>query len=100
MLETIFEINQTKSRKRELHKKQLKEHRFQSNKGDQIFIYSDGITDQFDAQNNRKIGAKKLLSLIQELPEENCLGGFKASFSAFKGSTSPLDDQTLAILTV
>ena len=86
--------------KRLLIKDQVQLHNIPSQKGDQIFIYSDGITDQFDNSNERKLGTKGLMKMINELPARASIRDFNEKFRYFSGSTEGLDDQTMLILTV
>lgn len=70
-----------------------------SNVGDQFFLFTDGITDQFNAQNNRKLGINGLNSIL--MGDKNVfLEDFSRNFDAFKEDTSPLDDQAMLILTI
>lgn len=89
-----------RSSKRSLVKGQVELANIEAQKGDQIFIYSDGITDQFDNANQRKLGTKGLMQLVRELPTSATIEDFNRQFDYFKGATEPLDDQTMMILTV
>ena len=68
--------------------------------GDQIFLFSDGILDQFDANDQKKLGSLGLLKIVEELPTEGTLEAFKSAIGKFKGGTRQMDDQSLLILTV
>lgn len=68
--------------------------------GDQIFLFSDGITDQFDSLDRKKLGAKNLLQMIETLSFPASKDDFLTSFNQFKGQTLPLDDQTALMLTL
>lgn len=68
-------------------------------KNDQLFMYSDGITDQFDAEDNKKLGSKKLLGLIENIKAPVTSENFVKALKGFAGDTKSLDDQTLLILT-
>lgn len=68
-------------------------------RGDQLFLFSDGIQDQFDNMNTRKLGTRGLLHMLEEL-DRVTLENFTQVYDTFRGSTEPLDDQTLLMLTI
>lgn len=41
-------------------------HRWQAEPGTRIYLFSDGILDQFGGENNRKLGFSRFVELIQE----------------------------------
>ena len=67
-------------------------------KGDQIYIYSDGYIDQFGGPNNRKFMKKKLHELLSRISEKNMDEQeqiLKWEFEAWKGENEQTDDVTL-----
>ncbi len=73
---------------------------FQLTRGDEIYMFSDGIMDQFNDENTRKLGSKGMVELVNELPMKPKLEDFEKEFAAFRGHTPSLDDQTLLMLTI
>ena len=73
---------------------------FQLTKGDEIYMFSDGIVDQFNNENTRKLGSKGMVELVNQLPTKPKLEDFEKEFTAFRGQTPSLDDQTLLMLTI
>jgi hypothetical protein len=69
------------------------------NMGDQLFIFSDGISDQFDASADKKLGSRNLLNLVKKL-QNSSIQGFSKEFNDFRGATKAMDDQTMLLLTV
>lgn len=78
-----------------------KQEEFQANtiKGDQIFLYSDGIVDQFDAADKRRLGNSGFLQVVQSLPRNCTLADFSSAYRQFTGETARIDDQTLILMT-
>ncbi|MFK7901069.1 MAG: PP2C family protein-serine/threonine phosphatase [Cyclobacteriaceae bacterium] len=68
--------------------------------GDQLFLCTDGIADQYDKENKKRLGNKKLTELFTSLPQDNTLEAFMVEFNEFRGETGPLDDQSLMIITI
>lgn len=94
------EIEHYKSSRRAVSNKKLIKYENDLNSGDQIFIFSDGITDQFDKDDKKLLGMRGLLGLIDELPSDVTLSHFMSAFNKFRGKTESYDDQTMMILTV
>lgn len=67
--------------------------------GDQLVMFTDGIPDQFNASNNRKLGTVMLQEILQEIDTPLSKQKFLKSFNKFRGKTKPMDDQTMVILT-
>lgn len=74
--------------------------RLKLKKGDEIFLFSDGITDQFDKQDKSKLRSKGLYEIVRALPRKPSAKDFKEKMDAFRGSTRSLDDQTMLMLTL
>ncbi len=74
--------------------------KLQLEKDDEIYLFSDGIADQFNAKNTKKLGSKGVRELIKTLPKPPSSSDFKGKLDAFRGDTKSMDDQTLLMLTV
>ncbi|HCX21744.1 MAG: hypothetical protein CMB80_24015 [Flammeovirgaceae bacterium] len=94
------ECTNYRTSKRLLIKGEVQLHTVEAKTGDQIFIYSDGITDQFDNANERKLGTKGLMNMVRDLPHGASIKDFNEKFQYFSGSTEALDDQTMLVLTL
>jgi len=70
---------------------------FHLEKDDSLMIFSDGILDQFDKNNKKKLGRTGLQKLISESNVDGKLDKdtFLSNFDDWKGSTPQQDDQTL-----
>ena len=75
------------------------EHEIQLEAGDQLFLYTDGITDQFDEADSKRLGNNSLLEIIKKLPKQASLKEFEHLFQEYKGKTPRDDDQTMLLLT-
>ena len=93
-------VNEFRSRKSQITMGKVKENKIQLTQGDQLFIFSDGILDQFDANNHKRLGSAKLKKIIERCDHNTPLITFKKHFNQFRGDTKQLDDQSLLILTV
>ena len=70
-------------------------HSFDLEKGDSIYIFSDGYVDQFGGEQGKKFKAKafrELLLRIQDKPMEEQKTIIDETFSAWKGSLEQIDD--------
>ncbi|WP_258103967.1 PP2C family protein-serine/threonine phosphatase [Marinoscillum sp. MHG1-6] len=94
------EVNSYRSRKTNIITGKVTEEQIQLKEGDQIFIYSDGILDQFDAKDEKRMGLKGLQQIVTNTHPQNTLSTFLKDFNSFRGKTEQLDDQTMLILTV
>lgn len=94
------QITQFKSRKSQISLGTVTEATTELKKGDQLFISSDGILDQFDTENHKKLGSNNFVKMIENTDPENSLATFTEQLEAFRGSTTQLDDQSLLILTI
>jgi len=75
--------------------KQFINHSMTLEKGSRFYLFSDGYQDQFGGDHDKKIGSKKLLSLIvnnQELTLEQQQEFFKDYFIKWKGEGHQIDD--------
>jgi serine phosphatase RsbU (regulator of sigma subunit) len=67
-------------------------------KGDSIYIFSDGLADQFGGQDGskyKKSKLKKLLSEIYYLPMAEQKQIIESDFEKWKGKLNQIDDITL-----
>jgi serine phosphatase RsbU (regulator of sigma subunit) len=67
-------------------------------KGDLVYIFSDGITDQFDSTNTKKYGTKKLKSFLLTLQnigiaEQQAM--IQKEMEQWQGETNQTDDKLL-----
>lgn len=99
IVKTPYSTDLHTSRKSRIVKKTQSIVEFSLTAGDQLLLYTDGITDQYDNADKRKLGAKGLLKLLQE-PGKITSNSFEKSFGNFKGLTEPFDDQTFLMLTI
>jgi len=66
--------------------------------GDQFYMTTDGVRDQFGGQSNRKLGRKRLadmLALRAHLPARERESALQRDLLMWKGSNSKIDDATL-----
>ena len=72
-------------------------HEVQLNKGDMVYLLSDGFVDQFGGSEDKKFLAKnlkKLLYHIRSMPMKEQLQAIKNKFEDWKGSNDQTDDIT------
>ncbi|MCC5946601.1 MAG: PAS domain S-box protein [Bernardetiaceae bacterium] len=65
------------------------------NKGDSVYLFSDGLPDQFGGPENRKFGPQRMRSLIKKHKDEDMQGMHKAfedSFYNWQGNYKQIDD--------
>jgi len=84
----------------QLFKRRLSYYKIELFPRDQILIYTDGITDQYDSENRRKLGRKNLREMIYNLTQENTLDDFLTKFNNFRGDIKQMDDQSILVITV
>jgi len=68
---------------------------FQLNKGDAIYIFSDGFADQFGGKDKNKLNRKRFKDLIltlQDLKMQEQGSRLEQFFDSFKGDTEQTDD--------
>ncbi|MEA2042273.1 MAG: tetratricopeptide repeat protein [Bacteroidota bacterium] len=83
--------------------KPFKSYNLQVQKGTVLYMYSDGVTDQFGGRHLekfKKVRLKALLSEITGKPLPNQKQLFQATFKKWKGSQNQLDDILLMGLKV
>jgi serine phosphatase RsbU (regulator of sigma subunit) len=67
-------------------------------KGDCIYVFSDGVADQFGGEKGKKIGSKRLkewLVSVSHLPTSEQYTRLKTDFENWQGSLEQTDDVTL-----
>jgi len=73
-------------------------HTYQLQKGDCIYLFSDGIADQFGGENGKKFKYKALKELLTSLswqPPERQKRMLELNFDEWKGRLEQVDDVTL-----
>lgn len=70
---------------------------YQLEKGDEIFLFTDGIVDQFGGEKNKKFGIKNLKRIIAEdfVSMNDKIDYMKEVIQAWKGNNLPTDDITV-----
>ncbi len=81
-----------------MEKLPFNEHEVQLNPGDQIYMFSDGITDQFNALNKQKLSKKRFKELVQNfgnMPMKQQYLRFNTAFDVWQGDNKQIDDMLL-----
>lgn len=68
-------------------------------KGDRLYVYSDGLADQFDKNDKKKLGSNGVISLIEGM-KNFTESEFSKVFTEWRGSTPQIDDITILGLTI
>nr|MCU0451058.1 serine/threonine-protein phosphatase [Bernardetiaceae bacterium] len=66
--------------------------------GDRVYLYTDGLTDQFDAENRKRLGSgqvKKLLTELSAQPLAQQEAGLAQALDHWRGETRQTDDMLL-----
>jgi serine phosphatase RsbU (regulator of sigma subunit) len=66
--------------------------------GDRVYLYTDGLTDQFDQENRKRIGSaqvKKLLTELSAQPLAQQEAGLAQALDHWRGETRQTDDMLL-----
>ena len=77
---------------------EFKEHTLDVLPGDQLYMATDGVRDQFGGPHNRKLGRKRLADLLQEhahLPMGEREQSIQQALLMWKGGNAKVDDATL-----
>jgi serine phosphatase RsbU (regulator of sigma subunit)/lipopolysaccharide biosynthesis regulator YciM len=77
------------------YRKPFTEHSFQLNKGDLIYIFTDGFADQFGGENGKKYKYKQLQEILlsgssKEMSEQHRI--LNSAFDTWKGDLDQVDD--------
>jgi serine phosphatase RsbU (regulator of sigma subunit) len=93
------ELHEVKANKQPVGRFEKREkfinHTIQLDKGDMIYLFSDGYADQFGGQEGKKFMLKKLRSIlaeIQHLPVAKQQERLFSEFTNWKGNLSQVDD--------
>ena len=76
-------------------------HRIPLQKGDRLYLFSDGIVDQFGGEKAKKLRKKQLLEWIlrtAELPVSEQLSFIRESFLQWKANEEQTDDVLLIVV--
>ncbi|HRQ31260.1 MAG TPA: SpoIIE family protein phosphatase, partial [Saprospiraceae bacterium] len=71
---------------------------FEFQKGDKLYLFTDGFQDQFGGMDNKKLGKKKLLSMLKQnsnLPMCSQLDTLVGYFNEWMGDNEQVDDVTV-----
>lgn len=80
------------------NRKPFTNHHIQLQKGDCIYVFSDGVADQFGGDKGKKLGSKRLkewLISVSHLPASQQHNRLKTDFGNWQGSLEQTDDVTL-----
>lgn len=81
-----------------LEETQYRENSIQLAMGDRLFLYTDGVTEATDAEQNL-FGEERLLKSLNDFPDgvsaRETLGGIKRSIDTFVGEAEQFDDITM-----
>ena len=72
-------------------------------KGDKIYLFTDGLTDQFGGPNNKKLMTKRfrqLLNIVNPLKMAQQKRVISRFFADWKGNNSQTDDVLLIGMTI
>lgn len=75
--------------------KDFTDHRLMLDKGDMLYLFSDGYQDQFGGKSGKKLkrsGFKELILSLAKQPLENQLQGMDIFFETWKGEYEQVDD--------
>ena len=75
----------------------FKEHEFELHPGDRLYVYTDGVAEATDA-NNELYGADRMIEALNKEPEappEKLLKNVRADIDAFVGEAPQFDDITM-----
>ncbi|MBQ9459375.1 MAG: SpoIIE family protein phosphatase, partial [Oscillospiraceae bacterium] len=78
----------------------FREHEFELRPGDSLFVYTDGVAEATNA-NNELYGTERMLAALNEIPDaapEIVLEAVKRSVDAFVGDAPQFDDITMLCL--
>lgn len=74
----------------------------QLNKEDKLFIFTDGLIDQFDRKNAKKLGMKGVSRIIEKICQKGSFSQsvFDDELAKFRGDTEQIDDITLVAIEI
>ncbi len=76
------------------------DHKLQLEKGDTLFLFSDGYADQFGGENDKKLGIKRLRQVLLQSVVDNDFEYLESFYNEWKGNTEQIDDVSLIALTI
>lgn len=76
------------------------DHEIELQKGDTIFMFSDGYADQFGGPNDKKLGIRKLRNVLLQSVVDNDLYSLEPFYLEWKGPSEQIDDVSLIGLTI
>jgi serine phosphatase RsbU (regulator of sigma subunit) len=76
------------------------DHEVELQKGDTIFMFSDGYADQFGGPNDKKLGIRKLRNVLLHAVVDNDLYSLEPFYLEWKGPSEQIDDVSLIGLTI
>lgn len=71
---------------------------FQVKSGQRLILYTDGLADQFDKNDKKKLGNAGVKKIFSSMNGNFSATAFERSFVGWKGNTSQLDDITVIAL--
>ncbi|MCJ8291599.1 MAG: SpoIIE family protein phosphatase [Crocinitomicaceae bacterium] len=69
--------------------------RFKLEKGDALYLFTDGFTDQFGGTNDKKLmisGVLEMLEALEEVNREHHFQAIRSNFALWKSTTPQVDD--------
>ena len=73
-------------------------HKLTLHEGDQLYLFSDGVTDQFGGARGRKMGRSRLATILSDvhmLPMPKRKKAIHNALLIWKGANAKVDDATL-----
>ena len=71
------------------------DHTIQFEKGDLLYLFTDGYADQFGGENGKKLMTKKFKEILMDIPEKSLAAQFiylKEYFESWRGINEQVDD--------
>ncbi len=79
-------------------KESFTNHSFELEENDQVYLFTDGITDQFNGINNQKLTRKRFKELLlsfEHLTMDQQFLKFNTAFDVWQGNIKQVDDMLL-----
>jgi len=77
------------------YRKQFTNHVLYLRQGDSVYLFSDGIIDQFGGEKSKKFTSRRLKTLLPSInnqPMETQKQLIQEEFDAWRGENEPIDD--------
>ena len=71
------------------------EKQVQLNRGDRLFLFSDGFADQFGGPKGKKMGSKRMRETLRQLAISGIISALESTFKDWKGDEEQVDDVTV-----